>query len=187
MTSQPELSVALTTWLNAVHFRGLRLANLRWLVAASALVWIQADGPRIPGLAWVAFLTEAGLLVLVAAYAFEEQIWARRVISLPAESGVASIHVVWNWRDELRSGIWYGAGVCSLPPWICAGIGRALPPSLLLPLTGLYMALVATAVAIELMSRARHGAPEVFGRELWPAATDYVRRTDKLRRGSGAP
>jgi len=126
----------LVAHLNLHRFRGLRLRSLRWLAAASLPIWLHAHWRILPDLlAWGTFLAEGFCLSLVATYAVLEHMWARRAAESRLEPTDAVLHLAWSAMDEVRSGIWYAFAVATLLPWACVGLGRAVPASLLSPLT----------------------------------------------------
>ena len=143
----------LAAHLNLLRFRGLRLRSLRWLAVASVPIWLHAHWQIFPDLlAWEAFLAEGFCLSLAATYAGLEHVWARRAANSRLEPTDPMLHVDWSVVDEVRSGNWYAFAVVTLLPWVYVGLGHAVPPPLLSPLTLAACAVTALLAVAEALA-----------------------------------
>ena len=168
----------LVAGLQLQYLRGVRLAWLRWLAAASIPVWLEVHWQFLPGLiAWLAFLVQGGCLAMAACYAALEYRWSRRAALFePGSSGVV-VHTVWREWDEVRSALWYGVALVSLVPWIYVGLVRPLPSSLLAALTATVwtvLLLLAGAESVASLWPFRGAGPNRPGRA--PSPPSWVGR-----------
>jgi hypothetical protein len=155
-TGQQELLAQ----LNWRHFRRLKAAGLRFLVAASAPVWLQAWSGALPDLlAFWALLAQGAGLILTLFYAGLEHQWRRRAARLEGAVG-PRIHDVWGDLDELRAGLWAGLGLVSMVPWCYVASGRPLPAALFAAALGTFVATLLLLLAAGSAPRPRSSLPE---------------------------
>jgi len=149
---------ALQAWLHVEHFRGLRLASLQRTALASLPVWLGARWTLPSLLAWLAVLLHASFAVEVVAYAWLEHLFVRRARAVNAAPSVA-LHFPCAAGRRLASGLWYGAGVTSLVPWLGVTLGRAALVSVrpVLPLLAALMSILVLA-ACALDGVGHHGS-----------------------------
>jgi hypothetical protein len=146
--------------LNWRHFRRLKGAGLRFLVAASAPVWLQAWSGVLPDLlAFWALLAQGAAMILTLFYAGLERQWRHRAVLLEGAVG-ARLHDVWGGLDELRAGLWSGLSLVSLVPWCYLALGRPVPPPLFAAALGTFVATLLLLVAAESAPRPRSSLPE---------------------------
>jgi uncharacterized membrane protein YraQ (UPF0718 family) len=154
----PPLELELRAQLNGQHFRGLKLASLRWLAASSLPAWLQVCHPgALPGfLAWTAVLAQGYCVAMSVAYAALEYHWARRGADFAAGPSEVVVHAVWTVWDELRTALWYVMAAVALVPWLYAAFDRPVAASLLAGLFATaWMVLVLLAATEVLAARRR--------------------------------
>ncbi len=145
----PERTVtdqdALDAREHAQQMRGLAWTNLRWALAVSVLIWIEALWEPLGGVvAWILVLAQAFFLALATLYAAVLEQWMRRGTPVGA-AGRVVIPKPWSDVEDQRAALWFALGLVSIVPWAYVAFGRKAP------LDVLYGALACSAVVLLLL------------------------------------